>query len=83
MLSNTRNNVTVLKCIQVIYAIVSRTIRLPTCAQVHTYYILPCVDTYVSALSKIRSKIAYLVVVVALNSTCMHVSIIMHLYRTF
>jgi hypothetical protein len=41
------------------------------------------VDTSVSALSKSRSKIAYLVVVVALNSTCMYVSTCMHLYRTF
>ena len=41
------------------------------------------VDTSVSALSKSRSNIAYLVVVVALNSTCMYVSTCMHLYRTF
>ena len=46
----------------------------------------PCwcwyIHTYVSALSKIRSKIGYIVAVVTLNSTCMHVSICMHLYRT-
>ena len=45
--------------------------------------IIIIVDTSVSALSKSRSKIAYLVVVVVLNSTCMYVSTCMHLYRTF
>ncbi len=39
------------------------------------------VDTSVSALSKIRSKMAYLVVVAVINSTCMHASTCMYLYR--
>ncbi len=38
-------------------------------------------DTSVSALSKIRSKMAYLVVVAVINSTCMHVSTCKYLYR--